>query len=441
MNSFIPLDMSGKSRWTKQGATNVILVVGVILTLLVGYFIGGIGKVSESDYKTLDQQYRIAQQEITQLRADLAQYSKKLKVAFVYVGPIGDYGWTYAHDVGRKYAERLFPWLQTTYVEKVSATDAPSVIDGLINKENVDVVFTTSFDFMDQTVEAARKYPNKLFFHCSGYKREKNLGTYFADFYPVYYLNGLMAGALTKSNKIGYVGAYPIPEVLRHINAFALGVKTVNPDARVYVRWIFNWYDPDSARKAAQALVNEGVDTLAFTEDSPAIIQFAQEKYREGKQIYVFSHYSPMYDYGPDVVVSGQLANWGVIYADILMKVKEGIYNNTNLANVDYLWLLKEGAVELGCKFGMPINPKFEGVLKAKTIDDPVLGRISVYDLVFIRLDQMSQENMPFDPFTGPIKSQNGTVMIQAGARGTIVDLFTDKMSYFIDNIIGSPKG
>ncbi|MGB9894877.1 MAG: BMP family ABC transporter substrate-binding protein, partial [Thermoproteota archaeon] len=274
----------------------------------------------------------------------------------------------------------------------------------------------------------------------SGFKREKNLGTYFAEFYQLYYLNGLMAGALTKTNKIGYVGAYPIPEVIRHINAFALGVKAVNPNAKVYVRWLMAWYNPDGARQAAQALVSEGIDVIAYTEDSPAIIQFAEEQYKTtGKTIYVFSHYSPMYDYGPDVVVSGQLVNWGIIYADILMKIKEGIYNNTNLKNVDYWWMLKEGAVELGAKFGMPINPKFSDALKSKFVQDPILGNISVYDLVFTRLKQMSEENVPFDPFTGPIRAQNGTVMIPEGARADHDTLWN--INWFVDNVVGSPAG
>lgn len=425
----------------KRGYSTLTLVLaaGIIVALVLGYVLGGLGKISESEYSDLQQKLTALQEENDQLKANLTAQVKKIKVGFIYVGPIGDYGWSHAHEVGRRYVQNLFPWLETVYVESVSAADAPAVIDSLINQQKVDVVFTTSFDFMDATVEEAKKYPNKIFFHCSGFKREPNLGTYFAEFYQLYYLNGLIAGALTKTNKVGYVGAYPIPEVVRHINAFALGVKEVNPDAKVYVRWLFSWYDPTGARQAAQALVSEGIDVIAYTEDSPAIIQFAEEQYKAGKQVYVFSHYSPMYDYGPDVTVSGQLVNWGTIYADILSKIKEGIYNNTNLKNVDYWWMLKDDAVELGAKFGMPINPKITDDLRSKTVTDPILGKISVYDLVFTRLDQMKQENVPFDPFTGPIKAQNGTVMIPAGARATHDELWS--MNWFVDNIVGSPTG
>lgn len=426
----------------------IVLAAGVLVALVLGYFLGGIGKVPESAYTALQQRYqelnstiaayKAIQQKYQELNATIA--AGKIRAAFVYVGPIGDYGWSHAHDVGRRYVQSLFPWLETFYVESVSAADAPSVIDSLISQKHVNVVFTTSFDFMDATVEEAKKYPNIIFFHCSGFKRAPNLGTYFAEFYQLYYLNGLMAGALTKTNKIGYVGAYPIPEVVRHINAFALGVKEVNPDAKVYVRWIFDWYAPDKARQAAQALVSDGVDVIAYTEDSPAIIQFAEDQYKAGKPVYVFSHYSPMYDYGPDVVVSGQLVNWGKIYADILIKVKEGIYNTTNLENVDYWWMLKEGAVELGAKFGMPINPKFESALKSKIVKDSLTGKdISVYDLVFERLKLMSEETVPFDPFTGPIKAQNGTIMIPAGLRATHDMLWT--INWFVDNVVGSPTG
>ena len=208
--------------------------------------------------------------------AETKTEAKTIKAGFVYVGPIGDYGWSHAHDVGRKYAESKLNWLETVYVESVPEGDAARIIDRLVVEEKCDVVFTTSFGYMDDTVSAGGKYPDQLFMHCSGFKTSENVGTYFAELYQMYYLNGLMAGALTKSNKIGYVGAFPIPEVVRHINAYALGVKDANPKARVHVRWIFSWYDPAKAREAAEALVADGIDCLAFTEDSPAVIEVGQ---------------------------------------------------------------------------------------------------------------------------------------------------------------------
>ncbi|MEM2195860.1 MAG: BMP family ABC transporter substrate-binding protein, partial [Sulfolobales archaeon] len=143
------------------------------------------------------------------------------------VGPIGDLGWSYMHDLGRRVFESLFKqWLETTYYEAVSEAELLSRIDELV-RAGYTVIFTTSFEFMEKTYEAAKKYPNVMFFHCSGYMRWDNMGTYFADLYQVYYLNGLMAGALTKTGKIGYVAAFTIPEVIRHINAFAIGAKEV----------------------------------------------------------------------------------------------------------------------------------------------------------------------------------------------------------------------
>lgn len=359
----------------------------------------------------------------------------KLKAAFIYVGPVGDYGWSHAHDVARRYVDERFPWLKTVYAEAVAEADAYRYIERFIVEEKADVVFTTSFGFMDATIEAAKKHPDKILFHCSGYKRTPNVGTYFSEFHQLYYLNGLMAGALTKTQKVGYVAAHPIPEVVRHINAFALGVREVNPKATVDVRWLFAWYDPAKARMAAEALIAEGCDVLAFTEDSPTVVEVGQEYMEKGQPVYTFSHYSPMQKFGPDSCVSGQLVHWEVIYEDILAKIYAGAYTNTNLENQDYWWMLKEGACELGGEFGVPINPKFEAPLKEKKLTDPVLGKISIYDLVMARLEQMSEETVLFDPFTGPIKDQEGKIRIEAGRRGTHDELWM--MDWFVENVVG----
>jgi len=369
---------------------------------------------------------------------------KKIKAAWVYVGPVGDYGWTHAHDVGRRYVQDVFKdWLETKGIESVEEPKVYDVLRKLID-EGYNVIFTTSFGFMDGTLKAAQEFPNVIFFHCSGYKRWKNMGTYFADLYQLYYLNGLMAGALTKSGKVGYVAAHPIPEVIRHINAFALGVKEVNPSAKVYVVWIHAWYDPPKARQAAESLIAQGVDVLAFTEDSPAVIEVAQEYYERGRPIYAFAHYSPMLKFGPDVVVSGQLVRWEVIYADILSKIYAGAYNTTNLENVDYWWLLSEGAVELGADHGVPINPKFIPVLKEIRVKEKITGEeVNVYDLVMLRLKQMSEPRPTFDPFCAikePILTQGGKVMVRPGECLGHDELWS--MMEFVDNVVGEiPAG
>jgi simple sugar transport system substrate-binding protein len=359
---------------------------------------------------------------------------KKLKAGFIYVGPVGDYGWSHAHDMGRKFAEQQLPWLETVYIESVAEADASRIIDRLVQGEKVDVVFTTSFGYMEDTLKAGKRYPDKKFMHCSGFKQLPNVGTYFADMYQVYYLNGLMAGALSETNKIGYVAAFPIPELIRHIDAFALGIKAANPKAEVHVKWIYAWYGPDKAREAAEALIAEGCDTLAFTEDTPAVVEVGQEHTEKGQQIYTFSHYSPMQQYGKDSVVSGQLTDWGVMYVKIL----KDIYNGT-WKNQDEWWLIGENAVLLGGNFDQIINPKFVGPLKAAEIDTPEFGKISAYDLVVKRYEQMKKGPDVFDPFSGPIKDNTGKLRVKAGQRASKEDLLS--IMYYVDNVVGSiPK-
>ena len=359
---------------------------------------------------------------------------KKLKAGFIYVGPVGDYGWSHAHDVGRKFAESKLPWLETVYIESVAESDSARIIDRFVQGEKVDVVFTTSFGYMDDTIKAGAKYPDKKFMHCSGFKQSANVGTYFADLYQTYYLNGLMAGALTKTNKIGYVAAFPIPELIRHINAFALGIRAVNPKAEVHVKWIYAWYGPDKAREAAEALIAEGCDNLAFTEDTPAVIEVGQEHTEKGRQIYTYSHYSPMQQYGKDSVVSGQLVDWGVMYVKIL----QDIYNGT-WKSADEWWLMAEKAAILGGTFENIINPKFEGELKMKMVDTADFGKISVYDLIVKRYEQMKKGPDVFDPYAGPIKDNTGKLKIKEGQRASKGDLLS--IMYYVDGVVGSiPK-
>ncbi len=363
--------------------------------------------------------------------AGVGAEDKKLKAGFIYVGPVGDYGWSHAHDLGRKAAEEKFDWLETVYVESVSEADSDRIIDRLVQQQKCDVVFTTSFGFMDSTVKAGTRYPDKLFMHCSGFKRSDNVGTYFGDLYQMYYLNGIMAGALTQTDKIGYVAAFPIPELVRHIDAYALGVKVANPEAKVHVKWIYAWYGPDKAREAAESLIAEGCDTLAFTEDTPAVIEVGQEHTEKGKQIYTFSHYSAMQPYGEDSVVSGQLMDWGGMYIKILGDIQDGTWTNE-----DVWWLAKEGAAILGGNETDPINPKFVDDLKQAMITTEEYGEISAYDLVMKRYDQMKQGVDVFDPFTGPIYDNKGNLQIPAGERASKGDLLS--IMYYVDNVEGT---
>ena len=358
----------------------------------------------------------------------------RLKAGFVYVGPVGDYGFSHAHDQGRKFAQEKLPWLDTIYIESVAESDSARIIDRFIQEQKCDIVFTTSFGYMDDTVAAGQRYPDKILMHCSGFKNSKNVGTYFGDLYQAYYLNGLMAGVLSKTGKIGYVGAFPIPEVIRHINAFALGIKAVNPRAEVSVRWIYAWYGPDKAKEASEALIAEGCDTLAFTEDTPAVIEVGQDHTEKGKQIYTFSHYSPMQAYGKDSVVSGQLIDWGGMYVKILEDVYNGTWTNEHM-----WWLAAEGAAILGGSFDEIINSKFVDELKTMKVDTDDFGNISAYDLVVKRYDQMKQGVDVFDPFEGPVMDNTGKIRVKAGERASRQDLLS--IMYYVDNVKGSiPK-
>jgi len=355
----------------------------------------------------------------------MSQEKDKLRVGFIYVGPVGDYGYSKSHDVGREHVEELYPWLETFYVENIFPSNVESTIDLFVDNKDVDVIFTTSFGHMDPTISAAKKYLNTIFFHCSGYKRAKNVGTYFAGLYQTCYLSGLMAGALSETDKLGYVGAFPTPEVKRHINAFAIGIHEANPDATLHVRWLNAWVDPSGAKEATQALIEVGVDGFAYTEDTPAVLQTAQEN-----GAFSFSHYNPMYRFAEKGTLSGQIAKWGAIYQDILYKVYYGVYTNENLNNVDYWWLLKEGAVALQAKPGMKINPKYVNKLKSVIVDTDYLGEMNVYDLVMKRLKQMKTDRVTFDPFIGPMKDRQGIQRLKDGEWASHDELWQMQWAY-----------
>ncbi len=349
---------------------------------------------------------------------------------FIYVGPTDDNGWTEAHDQARQLLDDEYDWLDTIAVESVPEADAEVFIDQLVN-QGANVIFTTSFGFMDATLAAAARYPDVVFAHATGFMRAPNVATYTAEFYQIYYLNGLMAGALSKSGKLGYVGGFPIPEVKRHIDAFTMGARAVNPDATVNVRWLNSWYNPAAATEAAQALIADGVDIFAFTEDSPTVVQVAAQN-----NLPSFGHYSPMLKFAPDYVVSGQIVHWDKIYRDILTKVHDGTYTPENMQDVDYWSLLTSGAVETGADVGTVINPAFTDALKAKKVNDSELGEISVYDLVNKRLGQMSQETPAFEPFTGPLTDRKGNEVVPAGTVMSVADLTS--MQWAAQGVVGS---
>ncbi|MCD6546172.1 MAG: BMP family ABC transporter substrate-binding protein, partial [Thermotogae bacterium] len=245
---------------------------------------------------------------ISLLTFSITAVAKPLKVAFIYIGPTGDAGWTYAHDQGRIYAEKVLDGkITTTYIESVpEGMESYNTIKSLA-KRGYNVIFTTSFGYMDATLMAAQEFPKIHFFHCSGYKTAENMTAYFGRMYQPRFLSGIVAGMMTKSNIIGYVAAHPIPEVIRGINAFALGVKLVNPRAKVKVVWTNTWYDPATEKEAALSLIDAGADVIAQHQDSPAPQQAAQER-----GVYSIGYNSDMSAFAPKAHLTAPIWNWGV---------------------------------------------------------------------------------------------------------------------------------
>jgi len=337
--------------------------------------------------------------------------AKKVKAGWIYIGPVGDFGWTYAHNAGREYVQKVFgDKIETVYVESVLEAQAGSAIENLID-QGAKIIFTTSFGYMDPTLEAAKKHPDVWFWHCAGYKRWDNMGTYFAELYQTYYLNGIVAGALSKTLKFGYVAAYPIPEVVRHINSWVLGIweglyhrykrGELSADdlkkVEVHVKWLYSWYDPVAAGDAARTLVNQfNADVLAFTEDSPTVLQVAEEFQAQGKKVWSYSHYNDMRDYGPNAHLMGQLVNWGLMYEYIIAYYLAGAPKSQDL-----WWLMGDGADTIeGWRKGMgaafywlPEWGDMKSELTAKGVPEWAI------DLIISKTDLMKQKY--WDPWSG----------------------------------------
>jgi len=332
---------------------------------------------------------------------------KEIKAGFIYIGPVGDAGWTTAHDRGRKALEKLPFVAKTSYVESVpEGADALRVLTDYIH-QGYNLIFATSYGYMDQTLEVANKYPKVIFEHCSGYKTAVNMSNYFGRIYQPDYLCGLIAGMMTKNNTIGYVGPYPIPEVIRGINAFTLGVRAVNPKAVVKVVWTYTWFDPAKEKTAAESLLGVDCDIIATGQDSPGPLQAAAEK---GK--YCFGYNMDMKRYAPDYYLTAPVWDWGVFYKKIAKEVHDGTWTNKPI-----WWGMETGLVSLS-----PYGPRVPAEVKAR-VDDArkliVAGKLKV--------------------FMGPVRGQDGKVVIPEGSTPTDKELFS--MSYFVEGVKGEiPK-
>ena len=328
-------------------------------------------------------------------------YADKPKAAFVYVGPVGDGGWTYAADKGRKELEKL--GYDTTYVESVPETDAERVIRNLARR-GYDAVFTTSFGYMDPTENVAKQFPDTVFMHCSGYKTADNMGNYFARMYEAKYLSGMVAGMMTKSDTIGIIGSHPIPEIIRHINAFTLGVQNVNKQAKVQVIWVNSWFDPAKEGAAANSLMDNGADVVHITTDSAAATQAAAKR---GK--YAIGNDSDMTLYGPTAHLTSPIFNWGIYYAHVMKHIEAGTWKSSS----DW-WGMNTGIVDLA-PFGAMVPAEVQSIVN-KRKHEITTGRFNVFE--------------------GPITDRDGAVRFASGDSPNDAELLS--MDYFVRGVNGN---
>ena len=246
----------------------------------------------------------------------------KLKVGFIYVGPVGDHGWTYMHDQGRLTVEKeLGDQVETTYVESVKyGADAERVITQMA-MQGVDIIFATSFGYMDQMLSVAKKFPNVKFEHATGYKTAPNMSVYSSKFYEGRYIQGVIAGMMSEKGKAGYIASFPIPEVVRGINAFYLGATSINPDFDLDIVWVNTWYDPAKEGDAAGVLIGQGADIITQHTDSTAPLQIAQSK-----GILAFGQASDMYNFAPDSQMTAIIDQWGPYYVARVKAVLDGTW-------------------------------------------------------------------------------------------------------------------
>jgi basic membrane protein A len=330
-----------------------------------------------------------------------------LKVGFVYVSPIGEAGWTYQHDTARKQMEKNHGAKVTSkFVESVpEGADAARVIRDLVQQGH-KLVFTTSFGYMNPTLQVAKEFPDVKFVHMTGYKSSANVATANARFYEGRYLAGVLAGKMTKSNVAGYVGAFPLPEVLQGINAFTIGMRSVNPSATVKVVWINSWFDPGKERDAAITLLGQGADVITHHTDSHAVVQAAQEK---GK--FAIGYHSNMAKFGPKAQLAAVTHHWGAYYSRQAKDVLDGKWATSNTWGG-----IKDGMVKLEAVH--PSVPAAVVQLVQQREKDIVSGKLS--------------------PFMGPLKDNEGKVRL---ATGMMNDDGLNKMDYLVEGVAGKIAG
>jgi len=327
-----------------------------------------------------------------------------LKMAWVYVGPPGDGGWTYAHDLGRKEVEKkLGDKVKTTFVENVPENaDAERVIRDLAAKGN-KIIFTTSFGYMDSTLKVAKSFPKTEFYHATGFKSAPNVTIYNSRMYEPAYLAGIIAGHMSKKGVLGFVASFPIPEVVRNIDAYTMGARTVNPKITTKVVWINSWFDPSKERQAAEALIGQGADVLLQNTDSSAVLQTAQDK-----GVYAFGWDSDMTSYGPKAHLASAIEIWGGYYT----KVAEDALAGKPLKST--VWGgIKDGLNDLVSVSSL-VPDAAKKAVEAKKADIKA-GKFAV--------------------FSGPIKGQDGSTKVAAGSK--LDDKAIDSINWYVEGVEG----
>ncbi len=317
------------------------------------------------------------------LATGVAQAADKLKVGFIYVGPIGDHGWSYQHDQGRLAIEKaLGDKVKTSYLEKVpEGPDAERALERLVRSGH-KLIFATSFGYMDTVLKVAKRHPDVKFEHATGYKRAKNVATYSSRFYEGRYIIGKIAGRMSKKGMAGYIASFPIPEVVRGINAFLLGAQSVNPDFKIKVVWVNTWYDPGKEADAAKVLISQGADIITQHTDSAAPMQVAAEK-----GVYAFGQASDMIKFGPKTQLTAIIDNWGPYYVKRAKAVLDGTWKSE-----DTWGGLKTGMVVMAPYTNMPDDVKKMAEETEAAIRD---GKLH--------------------PFAGPIYDQEGKLRVKEG--------------------------
>jgi simple sugar transport system substrate-binding protein len=332
------------------------------------------------------------------------KFALPLRIAFAYAGAVGDGGWSYAHDVGRRQLENeLGDKIITTYVENVpESADAERVFRDLINQGNKLIIGTT-FGYMEPMLNVARSYPSVYFENATGYKTARNLRTYDIRMYQGAYLAGLVAGRMSRTNVLGFIASVPIPEVIRNINSFTLGARRSNPSVRTKVLWVNEWYNPPNESRAAGALVDVGADILIQNTDSPGVLQTAL-----ARGVKAFGWDSDMTQYAPAAHIGSVVGNWGPYYIHAALDVLNGAWSTGQS-----WWGIKEGAVDL--------------VALSKMIPADLISTVrETRDL--IGLDA-------FDCWRGPIYDNGGRLMIQSGYVPD--DRFLGGMNFYVNGVEG----